>query len=105
VGSPASAIETSGGEAFALVDGTPLPVIDLARRLVREPAPRGSVVTLVLTDVRGERVALHVERVSGQQQIYVKPVPGLLAKLRALAGLTILGDGRPVFVVDPNQLA
>lgn len=102
---PADAIETSGGEAFALVDGAPLPVIDLARRLVREPAPRAPLVTLVLTDVRGERVALHVERVSGQQQIYVKPVPELLAKVRALAGLTILGDGRPVFVVDPNQLA
>jgi two-component system chemotaxis sensor kinase CheA len=102
---PADAIETSGGEAFALVDGAPLPVIDLARRLVREPAPSAPLVTLVLTDVRGERVALHVERVSGQQQIYVKPVPELLAKVRALAGLTILGDGRPVFVVDPNQLA
>jgi chemotaxis protein histidine kinase CheA len=25
--------------------------------------------------------------------------------VRALAGLTILGDGRPVFVLDPNQLA
>jgi len=35
----------------------------------------------------------------------VKPVPELLARVRALAGLTILGDGRPVFVLDPNQLA
>jgi hypothetical protein len=50
-------------------------------------------VTLVLTDVRGERVALHVERVSGQQQIYVKPVPELLARVRALAGLTSSGTG------------
>jgi chemotaxis protein histidine kinase CheA len=63
------------------------------------------VVTLVLTDVRGELVALRVDRVVGQQQIYVKPVPELLAPLRALSGLTILGDGRPIFVVDPNQVA
>jgi two-component system chemotaxis sensor kinase CheA len=101
----AAEIERSGGDAFALVDGSPLPVLDLARRLVLAPAPPTPVVTLVLTDVRGERVAVHVERVTGQQQIYVKPVPELLARVRALAGLTILGDGRPVFVVDPNQLA
>jgi len=102
---PADEIETSGGETFALVDGAPLPVLDLARRLVGEPAPAGALATFVLSDVRGERVALRVDRVSGQGQIYVKPVPELLARIRALAGLTILGDGRPVFVLDPNQLA
>jgi two-component system chemotaxis sensor kinase CheA len=102
---PAEEIETSGDEAFALVDGAPLPVLDLAQRLVGRPVPRGPIATLVLTDVRGQRVAVRVERVSGQRQIYVKPVPELLARVRALAGLTILGDGRPVFVLDPNQLA
>jgi two-component system chemotaxis sensor kinase CheA len=102
---PAEEIETSGDEAFALVDGAPLPVLDLAQRLIGRPVPRGPVATLVLTDVRGQRVAVRVERVSGQRQIYVKPVPELLARVRALAGLTILGDGRPVFVLDPNQLA
>jgi chemotaxis protein histidine kinase CheA len=35
----------------------------------------------------------------------VKPVPELLAGVRALAGFTILGDGRPVFLLDPNQVA
>ena len=59
----------------------------------------------MITDLRGERIALRTDRVSGQQQIYVKPVPELLASVRALAGLTILGDGRPVFVLDQNQLA
>jgi len=46
-----------------------------------------------------------VDRVVGQQQIYVKPVPEILASVRVLSGLTILGDGRPVFVLDPNQIA
>ena len=61
--------------------------------------------TLVLSAVRGERVALHVDRIAGQQQIYVKPPPDLLSNVRAVAGLTILGDGRPVFLLDLNQLA
>ena len=69
----------------------------------RELASRGA--TLVLVDVREERMAIQVDRVAGQAQIYVKPVPELLVHVKALAGLTILGDGRPVFVLDLNQLA
>jgi chemotaxis protein histidine kinase CheA len=59
---------------------------------------------LVLAEVRGERVALQVERLAGQQEIYVKSVPSFLACARALAGLTVLGDGNPVFLLDLNQL-
>lgn len=99
-------IETSGREAFVLVDDEPLPVLSLADRLrLTEPsAASGDVVTLVLTDVRDAMIGLRVRRVLGQQQIYVKPVPELLAGVKALAGLTILGDGRPVFVLEPNHL-
>jgi two-component system chemotaxis sensor kinase CheA len=100
------AIETSGREAFALIDDEPVPVLELAERLSLSPGERAAnrSVTLVLTDVRGESLALRVDRVAGQQQIYVKPVPDLLTPVRALSGLTILGDGRPVFVLDTNQV-
>jgi two-component system chemotaxis sensor kinase CheA len=102
---PTRAIEYSGREAFVLIDDDPVPVFDLAARLSLGSVAERTVAILVITDVHGERVALHVDRVAGQQQIYVKPVPELLASVRALAGLTILGDGRPVFVLDPNQVA
>ena len=103
---PPEAIEQSGRESFALLDDDPIPVLDLAARLSlpRADDADARAVTLVLTEVRGEYVALRVDRVAGQQQIYVKPVPELLASVRALAGLTILGDGRPVFVIDANQV-
>jgi chemotaxis protein histidine kinase CheA len=99
-------IERSGGDAFALIDDELVPVLDLAERAaVERDATPAELVNLVLCEVRGERVALASDRVEGQQQIYVKPVPELLANVRALAGLTIMGDGRPVFLLDPNQLA
>lgn len=98
-----AAIEASAGESFALLDGEPVPVLDLARRLGWDAAVSGAP-QLVIADVRGERVALRVGRLAGQQDIYVKPLPALLAGLRALAGLTVLGDGRPVFLLDLNQL-
>jgi two-component system chemotaxis sensor kinase CheA len=104
----AAAIEQSGREAFVLVDDQPVPVLDLAEHIALPRASswdEGPAVTLVLAELRSERVALRLTRVVGQQQIYVKPVPALLAGVRTLGGLTILGDGRPVFLVDLNQLA
>ncbi len=101
----AEQIERSGREAFALIDEELVPVFDLADRLAIHSSSTADVVNLVLTEMRGERVALTADRVAGQQQIYVKPVPELLANARALAGLTILGDGRPMFLLDLNQLS
>jgi two-component system chemotaxis sensor kinase CheA len=102
----AAEIERSGRDAFALVDGEPLPVLDLAEQIAlpRSAVPDPLEVTLVIGEVRGERVGLRLSRVAGQQQIYVKAVPELLSGVKALAGLTILGDGRPVFLLDLNQL-
>jgi two-component system chemotaxis sensor kinase CheA len=97
------AIEGSAGECFALIDEEPVLVLDLAERL-GWPAAANHAAPLVIAELRGERVALRVERLSGQQDIYVKPLPALLASLRVLAGLTVLGDGRPVFLLDLNQL-
>lgn len=106
----AHSIERSGSDDFTLVDGEPVLVIDLVSRLGwADPLPPGAPtdaapVLLLLADVRGERVALRVDHLAGQQDIYVKPPPLLLGGLRALIGLTVLGDGRPVFLVDLNQV-
>jgi two-component system, chemotaxis family, sensor kinase CheA len=101
---PVERIERSGQDAFALIDDELVPVLELAKCAAIECERSGALVNLVLTEMRGERVALAVDRVIGQQQIYVKPVPELLSGGRALAGLTILGDGRPMFLLDLNQL-
>jgi two-component system chemotaxis sensor kinase CheA len=97
------AIEGSAGECFALIDEEPVLVLDLAQRL-GWPTATNAVAPLVIADLRGERVALRVDKLAGQQDIYVKPLPALLASLRVLSGLTVLGDGRPVFLLDLNQL-
>ncbi len=102
---PAESVERSGPESFALIDEDPVLVIDLAERLAVEPPQPGAAVPLVVVDIRGEAVAVRVERFAGQQEIYVKPVPELLAPVKLLAGFTVLGDGSPVFLLDLNHLA
>ena len=82
----------------------PVLVLDLREQLRMGQAGGSKTTPLVLADVRGERVALRVDRLAGQQEIYVKSVPRLLSCARVLAGLTVLGDGTPVFLLDLNQL-
>ncbi|NNL85925.1 MAG: hypothetical protein HKP27_09745 [Myxococcales bacterium] len=102
---PRETIERSGREAFTLIDDEPVPVIDLAHNLAlaAEVATTGPAI-LVLTDIRGARIALLVGRLAGQEEIYVKPVPACLDAARALAGLTVLGDGSPIFTLDLHHL-
>jgi two-component system chemotaxis sensor kinase CheA len=99
------AIERSGQERFAVVDDAPVPILDLAERLGLPGGSPAASLPVVLAEVRGQRVGLCVERLEGQLEIYVKPVPPLLAGLRLLSGLTVLGDGRPIFLLDLQQLA
>ena len=58
----------------------------------------------MVVEQRGERVALRVDRFDAQQEIYLKPVPPLLAGAKPLAGWTLVGDGEPVFLLEPNHL-
>ncbi|MEE2663046.1 MAG: chemotaxis protein CheW [Myxococcota bacterium] len=100
----ASALERSRSECFVLVDDEPLPVIELVERFAVATTGDPALALLVIAELRGERVALRVDRFEGQQEIYLKPVPELLADVKPLAGLTVLGDGSPVFLLDLNHL-
>ena len=99
-----AALEESGGEAFAMIGDDPILVLDLARCLALEPIRTPGPIPLAITEVRGEIVALRVDRFASQQEVYVKPVPKLLASVKTLSGMTTLDDGSPVFLLDLNQL-
>jgi two-component system chemotaxis sensor kinase CheA len=103
---PVEAVEDAGGESFTLVDDDPVLVLELADA-VRIPAKRASAraAQLVMIELRGERVALRVDRFVGQQEIYIKPVPELLSNVKLLAGMTVLEDGSPIFLLDLNHIA
>jgi two-component system chemotaxis sensor kinase CheA len=73
-----AAIERVGDEAFVPIDGLPLPLLDLAALLAIAPGAPGPRSLVLLAELGGQRVALRFDRLLGQQDVFVKPVPPLL---------------------------
>jgi two-component system chemotaxis sensor kinase CheA len=81
-----------------------LPVYALDE-LVGVPAPaRRGVRPYVVTEGEAGRVALAVDRLLGQEEAVLKPLSRPLDLLPGLSGVTILGSGRPVFILDVPRL-
>jgi two-component system chemotaxis sensor kinase CheA len=59
---------------------------------------------LVIVETEGERVALMVDELVGQQQVVIKSLERNFRKVRGIAGATILGDGTVGFILDVRGL-
>ncbi len=68
-----------------------------------DPLNQDTIPVLVLASADGI-LAIAVERLLGQQEIVVKPIPPPLVKPPGLMGSTILGDGRVVLIADTDDL-
>ena len=52
----------------------------------------------------GQKLALEVEELVGQQQVVVKNLEKNYRRVPGVSGATILGDGRVLLVLNPEQL-
>lgn len=98
------AVERIGREAFWVWKDEPVPLVDLAEHLMPSAGaspPGGSVL---LIETRDFRFGLRVDRVAADHEVFVREVPEALAGLPALAGVAILNDGEPVFLLDAGVL-
>jgi len=68
----------------------------------QENQPRNPVLLLRSA---GQRIALHVDELLGNQEVMVKNIGPQLARLSGIAGATILGDGKVLLILNPAQLA
>jgi chemosensory pili system protein ChpA (sensor histidine kinase/response regulator) len=53
----------------------------------------------------GQRIALQVDELLGNQEAMVKNIGPQLARLSGIAGATVQGDGKVVLILNPAQLA
>ena len=87
------------------VRGTYLPMIRMYEVFVLEPEytnPMKSI--LLILETEGERVAVMVDEILGQQQVVIKSMEQNFRKVEGIAGATILGDGTVGFILDVRGL-
>ncbi|HUM40576.1 MAG TPA: chemotaxis protein CheA, partial [Nitrospira sp.] len=83
------------------VRGTYLPLMRLydVFRLEPELSDPTKAILLIL-ETEGERVAVMVDEILGQQQVVIKSMEQNFRKIEGVAGATILGDGTVGFILD-----
>lgn len=68
-----------------------------------EPEPK-RYNTVLLLRKGPQRVAVHVDELSGNREVVVKNVGPQLAKVPGVEGATVLGDGNVGLIINPVQL-
>jgi two-component system, chemotaxis family, sensor kinase CheA len=87
-------------EAFFL-DDRMVPVVSLSRLLnLDSGSHKGETASLFITEIKGRRIGVQVDRMLGNQEVFVKPLSRPLSAFEGLSGATVLGDGEVVFIVD-----
>ena len=82
-----------------------VPLVELAAALGLPPHAREEIeATIVVTRIDGHYGALRVDRIGARMDVMLKPLEGLLAGMRGLAGSTLLGDGSVLLILAPAEL-
>ncbi|MBI2563979.1 MAG: chemotaxis protein CheA [candidate division NC10 bacterium] len=101
---PVTEIQRSQGQEMIVYDGALIPLVRLGRILGCPEEDGGPYRLLVLSEMRGRLVGLAVDRLVGYREVVVKSLGKALKGLRGFAGVTILGDGSTVLILDLNTL-
>jgi two-component system chemotaxis sensor kinase CheA len=78
-----------------------LPITPVAQALNITPSEQQKeTVQFFVTEIKGQKMALEVDQLLGNQEIFVRPLPRPLSAMKGVNGATILGNGEVVFVLD-----
>ncbi|MBI4864944.1 MAG: hybrid sensor histidine kinase/response regulator [Candidatus Riflebacteria bacterium] len=99
-------IKTVDCRQVVMLNGQPILLVSLGRVLELPPRTRGdrqALSILILFDgVR--RVAFHADEIVGEQEVVHKSLGKQYIRVRNIAGATILGTGRVVIILNPQDL-
>lgn len=93
------------GEEYVMVRGQAYPVIRLDDRFHIDGGKKAvEDGIMVIVEHEDREVCLFVDKLIGQQEIVVKPIPPYIKKVEGLSGCTQLGDGSIALIVDVGGL-
>lgn len=98
-------IRSMAGEGRVLrVRGEYLPILSLSEYYGYGNRAPGSELLVVVVEGDGQKIALEVDELVGQQQVVVKNIENNYRRIGGVSGATILGDGRVALIVDIGGL-
>ncbi len=97
-------IHSSGKQLMVHFQDVFIPLLSLRKMLNQTKGPKKESIPLVVSEVMGRRVGLVVDRLIGQQEVFVQRLAPPFDQVSGCAGGTILGDGRVVFLLDLQSL-
>lgn len=99
-----SRLDRSRGEPVLAYDGELVPVHDLTRLLGFPDGRSRDERAVVVAEGEGGRIGLAVDGLLGQHEAVLKPLGSPLENVAGLSAVTVLGNGRPVFILDVQRL-
>ena len=90
--------------------GTQVPIVPLGRLMGMDEGTERAAYTLIIVD-SGEGadgakdlIAFKVDDFGAEMNAYIKPLLPPISRLWGISGIAIMGDGRPVFLLDLQQI-
>ena len=94
-------IQQPNGQEFVMIRGEGYPVLRLGEWYKLDGYTANvEEGMLVLVEVEKKIICLFVDRLIGNQEIVVKPIPDYIKKVKGLSGCTQLGDGSIALILD-----
>lgn len=98
-------IHEPNGEEYIMIRGECYPVLRLGKwyGLTEYQESVEDGVMLIL-EVEDKKICLLVDKLIGEQEIVVKPIPSYIKKVKGISGCTQLGDGSIALILDAGGL-
>ncbi len=94
-------IHQPNGQEFVMIRGEGYPVLRLGEWYkLNDYKANINDGMLVLIEAEQKTICLFVDRLVGNQEIVVKPIPDYIKKVKGLSGCTQLGDGSIALILD-----
>jgi two-component system chemotaxis sensor kinase CheA len=98
-------IQEPDGEEYVMVREVCYPVIRLNQRYhIPGAVTDVDKGIMILVEHDEKKICIFVDRLIGEQEIVVKPIPTYIEKVNGLSGCTQLGDGSIALIIDVGGL-
>lgn len=95
-------IHEPNGDEYIMIRGECLPVIRLGEWYgLEDYQHKIEDGIMLIISVEEKNVAIFIDKLIGEQEIVVKPIPSYIKKVKGLSGCTQLGDGSIALILDP----